>query len=74
MSVEKKVLIVIAPVKFRDEELSEPIKYLEKAGIGYDIVSTQTGLAIGMLGGKVLVEKTVQDVSISGISPYTVYL
>jgi len=70
MSVEKKVLIVIAPVKFRDEELSEPIKYLEKAGIGYDIVSTQTGLAIGMLGGKVLIEKTVQDVSISGITPY----
>ena len=61
--MEKKVLIVIAPVQFRDEELSEPIKYLEKAGIGYDIVSTQTGLAIGMLGGKVLIEKTVRDVS-----------
>lgn len=70
MSVEKKVLIVIAPVKFRDEELTEPIKYLEKAGIAYDIISTQTGLAIGMLGGKVLIEKTVQDVSMSGITPY----
>ncbi|ABD41353.1 ThiJ/PfpI [Methanospirillum hungatei JF-1] len=70
MSVEKKVLIVIAPVKFRDEELSEPIKYLEKAGIGYDIISTQTGLAIGMLGGKVLIEKTVRDVSEAGITPY----
>ncbi len=71
MSVEKKVLIVIAPVKFRDEELSEPIKYLEKAGIAYDIVSTQTGLAVGMLGGKVLVEKTIQDVKHAGIAPYT---
>lgn len=70
MSAEKKVLIVIAPVQFRDEELSEPIKYLERAGIGYDIVSTRTGLAVGMLGGKVLVEKTVQDITRSGIAPY----
>ena len=57
MPEEKRVLIVIAPVKFRDEELSEPIKYLEKAGIGYDIISTQTGLAVGMLGGKILIAR-----------------
>ena len=70
MSEEKSVLIVIAPVKFRDEELSEPIKYLEKAGIGYDIISTQTGLAVGMLGGKILIEKTVQDITQAGINRY----
>jgi protease I len=71
MSIEKRILIVIAPMKFRDEELSEPIKYLEKSGIGYDIVSTRTGLAVGMLGGKVLIEKTIQDVIQTGISPYS---
>lgn len=70
MSIEKRVLVVIAPVKFRDEELSEPIKYLEKAGIEYDIVSTRTGLAIGILGGKVLIEKTIQDVGIAGVTGY----
>ncbi|WP_373839936.1 DJ-1/PfpI family protein [Methanospirillum sp.] len=71
MSEEKVVLIVIAPEKFRDEELSEPIKYLEKAGIRYDIISTKTGLAVGMLGGKMLVEKTVQDISQQGMEKYT---
>lgn len=70
MTIPKRVLIVIAPEKFRDEELSEPIKYLEKAGIDYDIVSTRTGLAIGMLGGKILVEKTIRDIGVSGVSGY----
>ncbi|NLV25798.1 MAG: hypothetical protein GXY48_01300 [Methanomicrobiales archaeon] len=70
MPIQKRVLIVIAPMKFRDEELSEPIKYLEKAGIEYDIVSTRTGLAIGMLGGKVLIEKTIQDIGTAKVSKY----
>lgn len=71
MPQEKRVLMVIAPLKFRDEELSEPIKYLEKTDIGYEIVSTRTGLAVGMLGGKVLVEKTIKDIGTSGVSGYT---
>ena len=71
MVTQKRVLIVIAPARFRDEELSEPIKYLEKAGIEYDIVSTRTGLAVGMLGGKVLVEKTVREIGTTGVSAYT---
>ena len=62
MILDKRVLIVIAPLNFRDEELSEPINHLEKKGIGYDIVSTRTGLAVGVLGGKVLVEKTIQSI------------
>lgn len=70
MSMVKRVLVVVSPIKFRDEELSEPIKYLEKAGIEYDIISTRTGLAIGMLGGKILIEKTIQDVESAGISHY----
>ena len=71
MTLEKRVLIVIAPLKFRDEELSEPIYYLEKNGIGYDIVSTRKGLALGMLGGKVLIEKTIQDIDTAGTARYS---
>jgi protease I len=67
---EKKVLIVIAPRNFRDEELTEPIHYLEKSGIAYDVISTSKGLAIGMLGGKMLIEKTIADVCDDGIAEY----
>lgn len=48
-----KVLIVIAPEKFRDEELAEPVAALKNAGIGYDIASTRRGTCTGMLGAKV---------------------
>ena len=47
-----KVLLVIAPEKFRDEELAEPVAALKKAGIGYDIASTRRGTCTGMLGAK----------------------
>lgn len=67
---EKKVLIVIAPLNFRDEELTEPIHYLEKNGIAYTVVSTNRGLAIGMLGGKMLIETTIDDVKDEGIDGY----
>lgn len=47
-----KVLIIIAPEKFRDEELAEPVAALKAAGIGYDIASTRRGTCTGMLGAK----------------------
>ncbi len=47
-----KILIVIAPEKFRDEELAEPVAALKTAGIGYDIASTRRGSCTGMLGAK----------------------
>lgn len=48
-----KVLMVIAPEKFRDEEFAVPAAALDKAGIGYDIASQKRGLCTGMLGKKV---------------------
>lgn len=48
-----KVLIVIAPEKFRDEEFIVPAAALQKAGIGFDIASTRKGTCRGMLGAKV---------------------
>ncbi|MCK9581094.1 MAG: DJ-1/PfpI family protein [Methanoregula sp.] len=47
-----KVLIVIAPEKFRDEELAEPLAAFKNAGIGYDIASTRRGTCTGMMGAK----------------------
>ena len=47
-----KILIVIAPEKFRDEELAEPVAALKAAGIGYDLASTRRGSCTGMLGAK----------------------
>jgi protease I len=48
-----KVIIVIAPEKFRDEEFMVPAATLQKAGIGYDIATTRGALCTGMLGAKV---------------------
>jgi protease I len=58
---EKNVLIVIPPLDFQDEELSKTIKELEKKDISYTIISTREGLAVGMRGGKVLIDKTISD-------------
>jgi len=47
-----KVVIVVAPDKYRDEELAEPVEALNKAGIPFDIASIRPGTCTGMLGGK----------------------
>ncbi len=57
-----KVLIVIAPEKFRDEELSEPVAALKNAGIGYDIASTRRGTCSGMLGAKAIASLSLEEV------------
>lgn len=57
-----KVLIAIAPVKFRDEEFAEPKAALDKAGIGYDIASTKRGICTGMLGAKVTASMSFEEI------------
>jgi len=59
--IEKSVLIVIAPLDFQDDELAKTIQELEKKDISYTIISTREGLAVGMRGGKVLIDKTISD-------------
>lgn len=67
---QKKMLIIIAPEKFRDEELGEPVAYFDRVGVKYDLVSTVKGIARGMLGGEVLIEKTIADVKKTGTDQY----
>ncbi len=57
-----KVVIAIAPEKYRDEELTEPVAALTKAGIAFDIASTRTGNCTGMLGGKTVAGFAFEDI------------
>ncbi len=49
----KKVLMVIAPDDFRDEEYREPRRILEEKGCQVTVASSHTREATGMLGMKV---------------------
>lgn len=54
--------MVVAPQNFRDEELFEPKKVLEERGIGVEIASKGATEARGMLGGKIAVDKDLNEV------------
>ncbi len=56
-----KVVLVIAPDQFRDEELFVPKAELEKAGAETIVASTRTGQAKGMLGGAAHAETSIKD-------------
>jgi protease I len=58
----QRVLFVISPEKFRDEELFESMSVLENAGIVVDVASTRVGEAVGDLGGRFLVRHTLSEV------------
>jgi len=59
---KKKVLMIIAPKNFRDEEFLEPKDVLEKANVEVKVASTTKGIAKGMLGANVDVETTVDEI------------
>ena len=48
----KKVLMIIASNKFRDEELFESREVLSQAGAEITVASSKVGTVTGMLGGK----------------------
>ncbi|NLA99728.1 MAG: DJ-1/PfpI/YhbO family deglycase/protease [Methanomicrobiales archaeon] len=56
-----KLLFVIAPEQFRDEELDVPMRTFEEVGIGVDIASTITGTCTGMLGGTAEASMTLDE-------------
>jgi len=55
----KKVLMVIAPEDFRDEELATPKAILEKDGATVTVASTRAGACSGMLGARVTPDTTL---------------
>ncbi|MBU1018825.1 MAG: DJ-1/PfpI family protein [Patescibacteria group bacterium] len=56
-------LFLIAKQDFRDEELFEPKQILEEAGIQTTITSTETGTAVGKLGGTAQIDLPIQEVN-----------
>ncbi len=61
---DKKVLLVIAPDNFRDEEYMEPKKILEENGAKVITVSKGVGEAKGILGSVVKVDVRLQDLRV----------
>ena len=55
----RHIVIVIAPERFRDEELDAPRRVFERAGHRVTVVSTRVGPATGMLGGREPVETSI---------------
>lgn len=58
----KKVLMIIASDKFRDEELFESHKILSEAGADITVASSKVGSITGMLGGKAQASKDIKEV------------
>ena len=58
----RRAILVIAPERFRDEELAEPRAALERAGHAVTVVSTRTGTASGMLGARERITASVAEV------------
>ena len=59
----RRILYIIAPERFRDEELAEPRRALEAAGHHVTIASTRAGEATGMLGARIRPDATIAMVS-----------
>ncbi len=62
MSTKKRVLMVIAPENFRDEEYREPRRILEDKGCAVTVASTSTRPSKGMLGMTVTPDTTLDTV------------
>ncbi len=60
----KKVAMVIAHQRFRDEEYLRPKEILEKEGVAVTTVSSKTDIAIGTLGAKVKPDLTLNDLKV----------
>jgi protease I len=60
----KKVVFIIASRNFRDEELLEPKKVLEDAGVRVVLASSSLDTAVGMLGARVKPDILLKDVRV----------
>lgn len=58
----RRILMVVAPAQFRDEELLEPKKLFIQEGAEVVIASSKLGEARGMLGGTVNPDVLIADV------------
>lgn len=59
----RKILMIIAPEQFRDEELLVPRQAFQREGWTVETVSTRVGRASGMKGAVELITRDVADVA-----------
>lgn len=57
-----KILYLIAPKQFRDEEFFVPYEILRQAGHDITVISTEKVTASGKMGGSFKVHKTISEV------------
>ncbi len=62
--MEKKILMIIPPEKFRDEELDIPKEYFEGHGVKVIIASTKKGECHGMFGKHIESKLSMKDVKV----------
>jgi len=70
--IHKKILMIVAPERFRDEEFFEPRGVFEQNGFSVTVGSTRLGKAAGVLGGSVDVDVLIDDVSADGFDAITI--
>ncbi|MFA4880932.1 MAG: DJ-1/PfpI family protein [Candidatus Doudnabacteria bacterium] len=62
--MQKKVLIIVSPRDFRDEEYFVPKGLFEKAALTVDTASTALGIAYGVMGGEAEVNLLLEKVEV----------
>ncbi|MGQ9788540.1 MAG: DJ-1/PfpI family protein [Candidatus Hadarchaeaceae archaeon] len=64
ITLAKKVLLIIAPENYRDEELFHTREELERAGVAITVASSKKGELQGMLGAKVTPDIVLDQVRV----------
>ena len=64
ITMEKKILMVVALKDFQDEEYFIPKKILEKAGFSIDTTSTEKGIAVGSQGGQAVIHIGMDEINL----------
>jgi protease I len=59
-----KVLMVVAPQNFRDEEYQKPRQVLEAGGWQIEVASRGVNEAVGMFGAKAKIDKDISQVNV----------
>lgn len=62
MSKNKKILMVIPPIDFRDAEYLEPRKIFTENGAEVKVASIQSGVSIGVAGTEIKIDLTLSEV------------
>ena len=66
--LEKRVLFVVAPQNFRDEEYQKPRQVLEEAGWQIEVASKGINEAVGMFGAKAKIDKDISQLNVDDYS------